>query len=806
MEKVQTFSFESRARNVKARFDDFISWGEPGGLGGFDRTHREKYERSDPFFEYSAAFLPHSHNNARAWFIRQEYLEQARKGGLFTKARSDKSPEIKNPSAMVQPSRYLSFAKAYLNVYCEIRRVRSQPKAAVKALIFLEKALRDSNNGDNDPSNLTHLAFHRAALSIQQSNMDPSTSFDTGKALEHLALLVQAGGRFKGDKNHSLFPGFRLISSSFVFSSPIKAPLKFGKKRPTEEESYPTGHLTSEVVAAVGLAYRRAKDRFGTDSVPTFFGGLIGLTLTTASMRASELQSMRHDALYEKDERLRLRIPRPKIGIEQDVPISKKLDPLAKEIFSVVKNHSAEPRAAFSFYIKQSPHSVEGIHTLYIPPHVKPLLEPAYLTKEQVHAIINPDVNTRTFPQRLSGVIPLTHFVEKHGDLYGPPSVWGMVRIRDVISACRELGVKVAIPHDAHAGQYVHMKTAKKLIGANAKSKAVVLALRTLFRSSKVKPCGSYMARDAVVKYLLEEFKKSGFPHWPYTSKDRSVRLDCALAVHYAAGDNAHLEPGTQRQQWWLPKLLSIQTLNTWIGGRSQSAPILFALTDVRLADNTFPSVSVQRSRRFHHTAALLAGANPLFANELAGRQAGWQGEAYDYRTPREIVLGSLDTYDPDQGSDIVGPIADQAPPPKRIVERRAFFAQNAAPKHVTEIGGCTSDWSLNPCDQHGDCIRCSQHVWRKGDKNRLPRILEMLDEAKQAIATGEGKLRKNPRLTAIGKQVRQKREVVDRCEWILRIEVDAAVDVGTLVTFPAAPTSMSNTERMSWLRKTQNI
>lgn len=804
MYKTRSFSFRTNANDCKARFDDFIAWGEPGGVGGFDQAHGKLYDRRDSFFTLSTVLLPHSHKNVRFWLVRQEYLQKASKGGLFTKSRGGAMPEIKIPQAMIAPGRFLSFAKAYLNVYCEIRRLRSFPKPSLKALIFLEKALRNLNSGDNDPSNLSHQAFHQAALAIQRSRMAPGPRFDAGKALEHLALFVQAGGRFKGDKIHASFPGFMLINTSFHFRSPIKSPPKFGKKRITEDQSIDSGHLTSEDVAAIGLAYRRAESSFGRESVPTFFASLTGLTLTTASMRAAELQSLREDALYEKDGRPRLRIPRPKIGIEQDVPISKKLEPLAKEVFNIVRNHSAEARAAFSFYIAQSPHSIEGIHTLFIPSSVKPLLEPAYLTKEQAHAIIDPTVAKTNFPQRFFG-FPLTLFVETPGDVYGALGASRVAKIRDVIRVCRGLPVRIVIPDDAHRDQYVPMKTAQKIIGVNGQSKAATLALRTLFSCPRAKKCSSYLSRDDVVAYLLDEFKRSGFPHWPYTSKDRSVRLDAALAVHFASSTNPHVQPGIQQKEWWLPQLLSIQTLNAWISGSSQSSPILFALTNVRLANGKFPSISVQRCRRYHHTAALLAGANPLFANELAGRQSGWQGEAYDYRTPREIVLGSIDTYDPDQGSDVIGPIADQAPPTHRIVERRAFFARNAAPKHVTEIGGCISDWSLNPCDQHGDCIRCNQHVWRKGDKVRMARVLEMLDEAKHVVAIGKAKLRKNQRLTSIRKQVRQKQEVITRCEWIVRIEADDAIQVGTIVTFPAAPTAMSGTERQSWLAKASN-
>ena len=685
----RSFIFESAASDIGSRFDDFIAWAEPGGAGGFS-AHQERFDRKDPYFTFSKRLLPHSHDTQRSWFVRQEYIKKAASGGIFSKARAGTEPEIRNRFALIRPGRFLSFAKAYTNIYCEIRGVRSAPKPTIRALVCLEKALRDLNGGNNDPSNLTHQTFHKAALLIQRSSPSVSGCFDAGKALEHVSMLVQSGGRFKGDKHHKAFPGFNLLGRAFSFRSPIKSPLKHGKKVESDDSDALRDQLSSEDVAAVGLAYRRALQRFGVQGTPTFFGALMGLTLTTASMRASELQSLRADALYKSEERYRLRVPRPKLGIEQDVPVPSRLGPLAAEIFDVVLTHSAEARAALKFYIEQSPNSLAGVHTLYVPASIKPLLRSAYLSKEEAHAIINPDVIHKiTFPQRLLGEVPVIHFVEKHGDIYGTPSKGTMARLRDVVEACKRLSSKINVPADARSSQFISARTAKKFVGAHSRSKALLLALRALFSSPRAKKCKAYMPRDEVLAFLLADFKRSTFPHWPYTSKDHSVRLDSALALHFEAGDNAQVEPGMQRQKWWLPRLLSVQTLNSWVSGNTQRHPILFSITGVRNDDGSFPRVSVQRTRRYHHTAALLAGASPLFANELAGRQSGWQGEAYDYRTPREIVRQSIDTYDPDQKSEVIGPVADDAPSPKRVVERRIFLAENAAPKHVTEIGGC---------------------------------------------------------------------------------------------------------------------
>jgi hypothetical protein len=84
----------------------------------------------------------------------------------------------------------------------------------------------------------------------------------------------------------------------------------------------------------------------------------------------------------------------------------------------------------------------------------------------------------------------------------------------------------------------------------------------------------------------------------------------------------------------------------------------------------------------------------------------------------------------------------------------------------------------------------------------RLPRINDIRSEAMGIIKMGGAKLRKNPRLLSIDKHVRQQMEVLDKCDFIFCVEADPAVEVGTLVTFAPARTSLSSTELRSRLRK----
>ena len=794
------FTPDHRARG-SVRFDQFIAWAEPFGGAGLNDWHDHPYKQDDPWFQYSPRLIPHSHGSSRSWFIKHERLNRH---NIFTKPRDGTPPKVLLPSAVIAPGRYLSFAKAYLNVSMALLGTRSIPKAAVRALIALEKALRDLNAGSNEPARLSLLAFRRAAASVNASkSLSPSKKYDVGKALEGLAAHLQSGQRMGTFRGRTV--GFRLLETSFPFRSPIEAPPRFGKLARTAGAGRSGGkpRLTGEHVAAVGLAYRRARVDTGQTSQQTFVASLLGMTLTTVSMRASELQLLARDCLFrDKDgaKRLRLRIARPKIGTHQILPIPRRLEDLALEMFGDVLLHSKEASEAFAFYVEQFPQDFAAIDRLFIPDRIAPLLASEYLTREQTWKVLQSEPSDRNIFTRQFEDLRSELFVDSPGDVYHACAKCSgsVVRIADVVAASAAVGYKVRVPKDARLDQYVRSTFAvERLACKNPVARSAIQALfaRTAQRSAL------HVHRDELCQALLKDFKKSRFPHWPYATKERSLRIDKALAVWFRCNVDAHVARGTQQRCWWRPTLLSMQDFNLWISGGGARPPRLFELFDVRLSNGSWPSISVHMTRKYHHTEALLAGASPAFIDELAGRESGWQSTHYDERTPRQVLTHSIETFDPDEDYEVIGPVADRAPPRTKVVERRVFFFENAAPKQVTEIGGCSTDWSLTPCWMFGDCVRCGSHVWRKGDRKRLPRIHEILAEARRAVPVGKRKLKANPRLKTIAMLLKQQQQTIARCEEILRVEADPSISIGTLVTFPMAEGAMTTADLAEFLR-----
>ncbi|RMA59979.1 hypothetical protein C8C96_0991 [Acidovorax sp. 100] len=794
----------AKTDSIGCRFEKFARWGEPGGGAGFSNYHVQAYDQQAPWFQYAAKLTPHSHATIRSWFVRPEYWGQR---DLYFAPRHKSEPRVLVPGAVIEAGPFLTFAKTYINVYCELRQLRSPPKPSVTALCILEKMLRDLNEGDANPALLTHLTFVRAGQFLLRSSMDASSKFDVGKALEHISKLIQSGGRFKGDKSHGVFPGFRLIAGSFSFESPVPAPKRFGKaeKKASVQKDGPKGSLTGEEVAAVGLAYRRTVDQMGKENTSTFMSALIGLTLSTTSMRASDLQSLRRDALFEDPDqpgRLRLRVSRPKLDVDQILPVPKKLNEIAQEQFDIVKNFSEEAREAFAFYTHQSPKSPAGISELFVPQRFRELLANEHLNARQVGKLMGLTSPDQRFGQRFVE-LKKKCFVDLPGDIFDCASQWSkaVVPIREVEAIYKRHGVTLAIPPSAERAQLVHRVIVRKW-GPKKPSLELVADLDALFESGLARQPEEFVATNELKDWLLRQFKyQQKFPHWPYATKDRKVRLDEALAVYYAAGRDSNVMAGDQVASWWLPMLVPITILNRWISGTSRYPPLLFMKTNVRLENGKYPSISVHQTRKFFHTEALLAGASRPLVDELAGRKTGWQGAHYDYRTPQQILRQSVETFDPESDFEVVGPVEEQAPPRARIVERRTFLLESAAPKHATEIGGCRTDWSMNPCPQFGDCMRCDAHVWRKGDARRLPVIRDLKAESLRSIEIGKKKLLASPQARSIEKQVRQLDETVKRCDEILALEADDRITAGTLVTFDAAPTALSDAARLSLLR-----
>ncbi len=480
------------------------------------------------------------------------------------------------------------------------------------------------------------------------------------------------------------------------------------------------------------------------------------------------------------------------------MPVAERLSELATELFAQARRFSEDASDAFRFYISEFGSSLDDIDKLYIPARYQDVLKQEYLTCEQAwNALGLVSLDRQDFPFRF-GHLEIFRVVRgADGSLVATDSMADFAFPREsVASACRAADIPFVEPSDT-IPDFLSLTQAYRLMKCRRRTaQAALLPLhKSALRTERV------IRSDALQAAMLADFKCQGFPHWPYVSNSRSTRLDDALLVWHEQNSDSRNEPGKQERLWWKPRTVSAGSINRWISNEGGNPPILFALLDVHLRDGTYPSITIHKTRKRHHTQALLAGVSEPFLDELAGRTSGRQSDHYDRRTAQEIVTESIEGFDPDEHYEVMGPVAKLAPDAVKVVERRAFLFENAAPKHVTEVGGCRTDWSLNPCEQFGDCMRCGKSVWRKGDQKRLPLIIDIRSESLRMLSIGKQKLHSNPRLKSITRQIRQCEETIARCDRIIAIENDPLIAVGTIATFDAAPTAFGTSDLANLLR-----
>jgi hypothetical protein len=776
-----------REKSVKHRFDEFIEWARPFGTAGINDIHASGYRSDAPYFAWSNSLLGHGDLNARSWLLKHEYMHQGRK--VFKRARGDSEPEMINPHGLISEGRFLHFAKAYLNVISHYRMVQSPPKSAVYALIFLEKALRDLNNGNNDPTNLKLRTFEKTIRGLTESIFSASKTYDISKEVEMLAGMLQTG--FQSRRFRFEGKGFYLLDKSFAFSSgiPLGPRRRAIGQTTVGRTDRKNKRLSSEEVAAFGLAYRKAVALYGVKSPSAFMASIAGIPLTTTSMRMSELVVLRRDALYLSQDgtgRYRLRISRPKIGAHQDLPLPRRLGELAYELADCVKKYSAEAHEAFQFYVERFGDDFDAIDELFIPERFRTVFSKQYLTVSDINVIFGTtgdDIYLSVPPTARSLIL---RYVDSPGDI--SPLVGSntnlsvcLATVADIERAFKKNKLKTSFPPDFDRRHYVTRTLAQRYTShVHTRGKD---ALNKIFLQGKeFRRC---IRASDLLNFLLQDFKSRRPPHWPYITKDRTTKVNDALLVWFEPLKHGTIASGEEKGTWWLPEPVSAGSISIWINRYGDEPPILFKKLDIRLKDGSYPTLTLHQTRKYHHTQALLAGANEVFIDELAGRKSGRQSDHYDLRTPHEILVQSIDTFDPDEDFKVIGPIAERARKIK-VVERKAFLYENAAPKHVTEIGGCTTDWSINPCDQFGSCARCDKQVWRKGDRKRLPRIKDNRAHALEMIKVGEKKMKVGEPPHSLRRQLQQFKEDFARYNAILAVEADNSVEAGTLVTFKA--------------------
>ncbi len=129
--------------------------------------------------------------------------------------------------------------------------------------------------------------------------------------------------------------------------------------------------------------------------------------------------------------------------------------------------------------------------------------------------------------------------------------------------------------------------------------------------------------------------------------------------------------------------------------------------------------------RHYLNTLAQKGGLSQLDIAKWSGRIDIHQNQAYDHISVDEMLEMAREAIGDENA--MIGPLSNIDDIKKKVVISRDEFAMlKVRTAHVSETGVCIHDFTMTPCDHHGNCMGCADHMCMKGDKERNNRIRAM--------------------------------------------------------------------------------
>lgn len=192
--------------------------------------------------------------------------------------------------------------------------------------------------------------------------------------------------------------------------------------------------------------------------------------------------------------------------------------------------------------------------------------------------------------------------------------------------------------------------------------------------------------------------------------------------------------------------------------------------------DGTPLRMTSHQLRHWLNTLAQEGGMPQLQLARWSGRTEVSQNAAYNHVSAVALAEKARETL---SAGRVVGPIQeahDRLPPLRREDWARAVFAT----AHITDIGLCANDWSMLPCQAHGACAGCAEHLVIRGDAAQSARARAMLDDHERLLTTAEAEAADGT--YGASNYVAHHRKMVDALRAILAVHDDGTIPTGTLV------------------------
>ena len=314
--------------------------------------------------------------------------------------------------------------------------------------------------------------------------------------------------------------------------------------------------------------------------------------------------------------------------------------------------------------------------------------------------------------------------------------------VQETIRKIREVtdeGRKVAKWYEDHPGELYletdieHLREQERL---SLHELADVIGLvdrvsaNTWCKSFKVKVTrerGIGMVRFVDVQNAVISMLPKGFP---LLDKEKGLKYSEALLV--VRTNELAQQRGTYK---CAVETISINQINYGLGARVEHGfPSIFSRFGFAEPDGSPIKVTTHQFRHYLNTLAQAGGMSQLDIAKWSGRKNIRQNAAYDHVTPGQMVQKIR--YAIGDDSTVFGPIAELS---KKMLIPRDEFARLVVPTaHTTDFGYCIHDYTMSPCQQHRDCIHCTDLICVKGDEEKERRLRQQLEEARDLLRRAE--------------------------------------------------------------------
>ncbi|MHB1642689.1 MAG: hypothetical protein ACYCS8_08510 [Acidithiobacillus sp.] len=228
---------------------------------------------------------------------------------------------------------------------------------------------------------------------------------------------------------------------------------------------------------------------------------------------------------------------------------------------------------------------------------------------------------------------------------------------------------------------------------------------------------------------------------------------------------------------------VTINQVNTGLGSRSQHGfESMFDRLGFSEPEGSPIRVTTHQFRHYLNTLAQAGGMSQLDIAKWSGRTDIRQNEAYDHVSADQMVAKIRQSIGNE--SQMFGPLAKL---PKNIPISRDEFAKLKIPTaHTTDFGFCIHDYTMMPCDQHADCINCTEHVCVKGDERKAAMVKRRLTEAQELLARAEAATSEG--YYGADRWMEHHQKTVIRLTQLAEILDNPAVPVGSVIQLADVP------------------